>query len=256
MPSISELQCFRELVLVDFEFIAAPGERPDPVCLVAHELRSGRRFRLWRDQLGASPPYATGPDVLLVAYYASAELGCHRVLGWPMPERIVDLFVEFRWLTNMGSKADQDRRTPSGAGLLGALIYFGCDGMGATEKRGMVDLILRGGPWTTEERASILNYCEEDVQALTRLFLKLLPHVDLPRALLRGRYMAAAALMEHYGTPIDIEMLRRLREGWTGIQDELIAAIDADYGVYQGRTFKAERFAAWLISQGIPWPRL
>jgi DNA polymerase I len=33
---------------------------------------------------------------LFVAYYASAELGCFKALGWPMPVRILDLFVEFR----------------------------------------------------------------------------------------------------------------------------------------------------------------
>ena len=71
------LDAFREIVVVDAEFTALPGERPDPVCLVARELRSGRRFRLWLDGLksGVRLPYATGPDVLFIAYYASAELG-------------------------------------------------------------------------------------------------------------------------------------------------------------------------------------
>ena len=91
---------FREVVVVDFEFTNIAGERPVPVCLVARELRSGRRFHVWRDQFGPAPPYATGPDVLFVAYYASAELGCYRALGWPMPERILDLFIEFRDHTN------------------------------------------------------------------------------------------------------------------------------------------------------------
>jgi DNA polymerase I len=112
------------VVLVDFEFTTTAGERPGPVCVVAHELRSGRRFRIWQNQFGPAPPCATGPDVLFVAYYASAELGCYRVLGWPMPERILDLFTEFRCHTNMASKVDQAQRTPLGAGLLGALSYF------------------------------------------------------------------------------------------------------------------------------------
>jgi hypothetical protein len=84
----------------------------------------------------------------------------------------------------------------------------------------------------------------------------MLPRIDLPRALLRGRYMAAAAAMEHAGTPIDVETLGRLRQGWTAIQDQLITAIDTDYGVYDGRTFKLDRFGAWLSAEGIPWPRL
>jgi hypothetical protein len=83
----------------------------------------------------------------------------------------------------------------------------------------------------------------------------MLPKLDLPRALLRGRYMAAAAAMEHVGTPIDVDTLDLFRRHWTGIQDQLIAEIDADYGVFDGRTFKTDRFAQWLIKKGIPWPR-
>ena len=243
------LDVFREVVVADFEFIAAAGERPGPVCLVARELRSGRRFRLWQEQLAAIPPYATGSDVLFVAYYASAELGCYRVLGWPMPERVLDLFIEFRDRTN-------GLPTPAGAGLLGALTYFGLDAMGTAEKASLRELILRGGPWTTDEQAAVLNYCEADVEALVRLLPIMLPRIDLPRALLRGRYMAAAAAMEHNGVPIDVEMWGCLRQGWPTIQDQLIAAIDRDYSVYDGRTFKHDRFASWLATEGIPWPRL
>jgi hypothetical protein len=114
-----------------------------------------------------------------------------------MPERILDLFTEFRARTNgLG--------TPAGAGLLGALAYFGLDAIGATEKEDMRALVLRGGPWTADERAAILDYCQSDVAALERLMPAMLPGIDLPRALLRGRYMAAAATMEHAGTPIDM----------------------------------------------------
>jgi DNA polymerase I len=243
------LDAFREVVVVDFEFTALPGERPGPICLVAHELRSGRRFRLWHNQLGPAPPYATGPDVLFVAFYASAELGCYRMLGWPMPERVLDLFVEFRDRTN-------GLPTPAGSSLLGALTYFGLDAMGVAEKREMQEAIGSGtwrGRFTPEE---IVDYCGMDIEALARLLFVMLPRLDLSRALLRGRYMAAAAVMEHNGTPIDVEMLGRLRHGWTSLQDQLIAAVDADYGVYDGRTFKAERFGNWLAAEGIPWPRL
>jgi DNA polymerase-1 len=82
------------------------------------------------------------------------------------------------------------------------------------------------------------------------------PKIDLPRGLLRGRYMAAAAAMEHNGTPIDVSTWEMLCQRWTSIQDELIASIDRNYGVYDGRTFKLDRFARWLASKDIPWPRL
>jgi hypothetical protein len=243
------LATYREIILADFEFEIGPGERPVPVCLVAKELRSGRIHRIFQDQFGAAPPYPSGPDVLFAAYYASAELGCYRALGWPMPARILDLFCEFRDHTNGVS-------TPAGAGLLGALTYFGLDGIGATEKKELQQAIGTGtwrGQYTPEE---ILDYCATDVAALERLLPLMLPQIDLPRALLRGRYMAATSAMEFNGVPIDEEMLARLRQNWTGMQDQLIASIDADYGVYEGPTFKQDRFAAWLTSRGIPWPLL
>lgn len=243
------LPVFRETVLADFEFEVGQGDQPIPVCLVAHELRSGRRFRVFQDQFGDAPPYASGSDVLFVAYYASAELGCYRALGWPMPGRILDLFTEFRDRTN-------GVPTPAGAGLLGALTYFGLDGMAATEKKELQEAIGNGtwrGRFSTED---MLDYCEHDVLALGRLLPAMLPQIDLPRALLRGRYMAAASAMEFAGVPIDMETLARLRTSWTDIQDQLIAEIDHDYGVFDGRTFKADRFAAWLARANVPWPLL
>jgi hypothetical protein len=235
--------------VLDFEFQVGHGERPVPVCLVAKELRSNNTYRIFQNEFGAAPPYATGPDVLFVAYYASAELGCYRSLGWQMPERILDLFTEFRNHTN-------GLATPGGAGLLGALTYFGIDGIGANEKKEMQTALGTGtwaGVYTPEE---ILDYCESDVLALARLLPVMLPNIDLPRALLRGRYMAAAAEIEHAGVPIDTTTLDLLRDKWGSIQDRLIADVDSQYHVYDGRTFKQERFAQYLQAHGIPWPRL
>src|SRR5262245_628673 len=250
---------FRHVVIADFEFefgghasaddAGRSGERPRPVCMVAKELRSGQTWRLWRGEFGSTPPFPTGPDSLFVAFYASAELGCFRVLGWPKPSNILDLFVEFRDRTN-------GLTLPAGAGLIGALTYFGLDSMGATDKDDMRALILAGGPWSENEREAILDYCAGDVAALERLLPAMLSRIDLPRALLRGRYMAAAAAMEFAGVPIDVPTLMLLRENWPHIQANLIAAIDVDYGVFEGSSFRADRWAQYLIKQGIPWPRL
>ena len=61
--------------------------------------------------------------------------------------------------------------------------------------------------------------------------------------------MAAAARMERNGVPIDVDTLELLRRHWSDIQDQLIAEVDRDYDVYEGRTFKVERFAEWLDTQ-------
>lgn len=242
------LAYFREIWLVDFEFFQPEGERPTPVCLVAREFRSGRLVRLWQQEL-PEPPFSLGPESLFVAYYSSAEWGCHLALGWPLPARILDLYAEFRCLTS-------GLQTPCGSGLLGAMSYFGLDAIDAAEKDAMRQLILRGGPWSTDEREAILNYCQSDVDALGRLLPAMLPLIDFQRSLIRGRYMAAAARMEFTGIPVDTFGLAKIREHWAGIQERLIARIDRSYGVFDGRTFKTDRWERWLAQKNIPWPRL
>jgi hypothetical protein len=237
----------REIVTVDFEFEAHRGERPVPVCAVAHELRSGRCHRIWQNEFGSSPPWATGADVLTVIYFASADLGCYRALNWEPPERVLDLYVEFRVRTN-GLPLPADRS------LLGALTYFGLAHVAAAEKHDLQQAIGNGtwrGRYTPEE---ILDYCEADVTGTDQLFSAMAPGIDLPRALLRGRYMAAVAAMEWAGVPIDVDTLEQLRENWDRIKERLVADVDRDFGVFEGTTLKRKRFAALLVRLGIPWP--
>lgn len=244
---------FREAWAVDFEFLANPGDRPIPVCMVARELGSGRLIRLWQDELPARPPFEVGDDSLFVAYYASAEIGCFLALGWPVPTRVLDLFTEFRAETNGLPLAE-------GRSLLGALSYHRISSITSEEKTASRALVLRGGPWSEVERRAILDYCQTDVDPLGALLERMLPRITatpkgLGQALLRGRYMAAVARMEHAGIPVDVETLGRIRAGWSDIKLDLIKAVDKDYGVFEGATFKAGLFAAWLHGGGIEWPR-
>jgi hypothetical protein len=243
------LRHYREVVLVDFEFTAPPGERPTPLCVTVLEFFSGRLTRQWlAGGAPASPPFDTGPDVLFVAYYASAELGCHMALGWPFPQRILDLCAEFKLKTS-------GLPVPAGRSLLGAMVYHGLDGISVAEKTAMRDLAMRGGPYTEAERLALLDYCQTDVDALAELLPAMLPEIDLPRALLRGRYMAACARMEWVGTPVDTEMLTLLRERWDDMKLSIIAGLDTA-GVYDGTAFRQHRWAEYLAGRNIPWPLL
>lgn len=244
-------RAFRETWAVDFEYTAPNGEPPEPLCMVARRLEDGRTLRYWQDELRAlrAAPFATDGDALLVAYYASAEAGCFRALGWPMPANILDLFAEFRNKTNR-------LPTPCGTGLFGALAYHGIDGLAVVEKESMRSLAQRGGRYSDAERAALLEYCEGYVVALEKLLSRMRDEIDLPRALLRGRYMVAAARIEANGVPIELPLFERIRDRWHAIQVRVIERIDADYGVFEGRTFKAERWAGWLGAHGVPWPRL
>ncbi len=238
----------------DFEFRpdkGVEGNPPHPVCMVAREFFTGQTIRLWEDDLArlAAAPFPVDSSALFVAYYASAEIGCFIALGWPEPANVLDLYVAFRNHTN-------GRQLPSGRNLIGALIYFGLVAMTAEEKDLNRDLVLRGGPWSNAEQNQILDYCEADVIALTKLLPAISGYIDWPRTLLHSCFASAAAKIEYVGVPLDVEALMAIHAGWDDIQLQLIAAVDADYGVYEGHSFRQEKFERYLVANGIAWPRL
>jgi DNA polymerase I len=250
---------FSEIWLHDFEFIPQPGEHHDVVCLVAHELRSGRTLRLWRDQLGASPPYRTDDDVLFVNFIANAECCCHLALGWPSPAKVLDLSPVFRNFVN-------GRSTPDGKGLLGALRYYGLDAIAAKQKDAMQKRVMQGWPFTPAEQRQILDYCFSDVDSLRRLLPKVLaePEFNLGVALYYGEFAAVSGAMEHNGVPIDMSIFPELADDdtWRAVRDATVPTIDKQYSVYVRDAagdwvFNMELFAAYLKREGLlaGWPR-
>jgi hypothetical protein len=254
-----DLLGFVAIVAADFEFEfgGRDGNLPRPVCMVARELRSGKEWRLWRDEFGPEPPFPIGADALFVSFTASAELGCFKVLGWPMPARILDLSAEYRNFRNLDYSRDTPKELRERKGLVDACRFFKIDMTQAGEKNAIRRRILEGEPFSEQEREIFVDYCAGDVIPLQPLLAAMAPHIDFPRALLRGRHEAAVAAMEYVGTPIDVPMLADFRAHWVGIQDDLITKLDAEFGVYEGRSFRIEKFAALLDRLNIKtWPRL
>ena len=109
--------------------------------MVVREWLSGHTSRYWQDDLQQmqTAPFPTGDTALCVAYYASAEMDCFLALGWPLPNHVLDLFAEFRCLTN-------GLRPAHGSGLLGALMHYGLPTIGGEQKDAMRELVLTGGP--------------------------------------------------------------------------------------------------------------
>ncbi len=243
-----KLDDFDEIVFVDFEFGVSVDGRPAPRCMVAKELRSGRVYRTWEDELPriAAAPFRTDRKVLFVAYSAQAELACFSTLGWALPARILDLNVEHHNLTN---GLDVGRK------LINALAWHGLPHIDLHEKKEMQQLALRGGPWRAGEPAALMEYCESDVVALELLLPKMLPHISVRHALLRGHYVRAAAIIEFDGVPVDVEAVRLLKRHREELRREVVASV-AEFGVYVGTTFKTKRFEAWLRANGVFWPRL
>ncbi|WP_406662394.1 DNA polymerase [Methanolobus sp. ZRKC3] len=240
---------FRETWVVDFEFMAPDGEKPDPVCVVAKEVHTGKIIREWLQGVDApkKPPYPIDEQSLSVAYYASAEWGCHLSLSWDLPQSTIDLYAEYRNLTNGFPGI---RR-----GLLSACSRYGIQTAADAYKEGMRDRILQGPPFTDQEKKDILDYCQSDVDATCELYKAMSPEIDVPRALFRGEYMETIAQMEYRGTPLDGKTLTRLLDKWDDIKALLIKETDSDFGVYEGLKFKMSLFEDYLTRNGIPWPR-
>jgi len=240
---------FPAVLLVDAEFGQAEGEQPEPRCLVVKDLATGEIERVWVERRGQPPPpILCRPGALLVSYLASAEVACLLRLGWPVPDWTLDLFAEFRAITN--------GRHNGGASLAAAVSYFGGDVVDVVHKEAMRDLALRGGDYTGEERCQLLSYCEADVVALELVFRAMLPGLvdDLP--LLRGRYMRAVASVELAGIPIDTEALSSLQTAWPQLRKRITAEAAVQYpGVFCDGSLSIKGLDRYLASQGIVWPR-
>jgi hypothetical protein len=242
-----------EFIFIDFEYRPAGGIEGSPlevICMVAFNSSTNQYTRLWADELAGMKdhPFGNNDKTILVAYYASAEMACFQALGWSWPKNVLDLFVEFKNMTN-------GHLVPMGSSLLGAMKFYGLQAIESEHKESMRTLALRGKPFSETEKAGLIEYCQSDVDALQKLFTAMAPGIDFPRALIRGQYSIPLAQMEGHGIPIDMEMYQQLCSNWDSIKLELIDQIDSNYGVYENGSFRQARFEAYLAKEGITWPR-
>jgi len=194
-------------------------------------------------------PFGEHRDSLLVMYYAAADVGCFLTLGWDVPQQILDLYVEFSRKVS-GLTASECRT------LAGALAGYGINVPVPFEKGKMRDPVDTSGLDTEKGLITQLSYSRSRVDAVVKLLHAMRSDLGLPRAALRGRYMAAAAKIERHGVPIDMPMWNRLKDNWNSIRDRMIDGINPLYGVYDGLTFKSDLFAKYLSRTKIRWPHL
>lgn len=236
-----------EVWVADFEFISKnDGNIPIPVCYVATEISTGKTHKVWLEgEINPTPPINfKDKQMTYIAFYSVAEISCHLVLNWGVPENIIDLFPEYKIQINGGVGK---------YGLLDACEHYGIPTISQEVKDAMRDRILKGAPFNDEEKQQILDYCETDVTATIALYKAMLSIIDTPRALFRGQYMAANAIMEHNGIPIDKLTLDSMIEYWEWIKKELIEKLDENFGFYDGTVFKMQAFEEYLQHNKMAW---
>jgi hypothetical protein len=189
---------------IDCEFIARCGEKPIPVCTVARNIFTGRTIKEFHDDVTVNESnLPVGDDALWIAFVAQAEWGCFLALaGRQLPHNVICLYAEYR--NEISGRTPPRGRETFDISLLGAMEYYGLPHIAAAEKKDMRTLILRGHPYTAEERERILDYCQTDVECLVELLPAMMP-MELELALYRGRFTKAVARIERVGIPIDRE---------------------------------------------------
>jgi DNA polymerase I len=245
---------FQQVWHVDFEFRVDDCHRPVPVAMHAREHRTGTEIALRRDQLLrlTRPPFDTGPDTLITAYAAVAELTCFQVLGWSRPRNVLCTYFETSAAINGQEIVGLEKKRPK---LIEACDLFGIPHMGAEHKAHMYDLILNNTNYTDDQWREIVEYNRDDVLLESKLFEALAPTIDVPAALFRGRYAAAVADWELRGLPVDVVYIAALSAQWQALRMFFIRR-DDEFGLYdEAGSFREQRFEQLIKDRGWPWAR-
>jgi DNA polymerase I-like protein with 3'-5' exonuclease and polymerase domains len=216
--------------LLDTEYATPANGFVIPVCVVGKEYFSGQCIRQFFDDTSKKygNPFPVDDKALFVAYAAHAEWGCFLSLGWQPPKYILDLYAEFR--NEISGLAPPFMQREFDTRLLGAMQYYKLDMIAAAEKKEMQERIGRGFPFTADEHAAILEYCESDVNCLEKLLPVMASDIELVYALFRGRYSKAVARIERAGMPVDRPTYERLVRNREALKSRLIDDFEAKYG--------------------------
>ena len=165
---------FKVVAAIDFEYEVVAGGLPVVLCLVVYVLdqflRHLQTIRLWRDDFGSKPPFDIGPDALIVAYSAWAEMTCFLQLGWPFPEHVLDLHTAYLAASNVLEPYDHSeiKRKKLGKSLPVACRAYGIEGWERFDKSTIAEDIGAGN-WGQWGRETVFDYCEEDVRKTVEL---------------------------------------------------------------------------------------
>jgi hypothetical protein len=212
-------------------------------------------WRMWREELLAHDraPFDVGSDTLFIGFKAESELQCFLSLHWRLPCHCVDLYSEWRWRSN---------GTPNPLplnSLINVAARYGVDTMTAAMKDVFRQMFINDDAFTPEQKEDALDYCQADVLTTWALYLAMCEERPflLSASVYRGRYVKAAARVQHIGVPLDLQTERGFRHHRLAIRARIIDEGDRDFGVFDDNySFSHERFEAMLVHRGVTsWPR-
>ncbi len=233
------------MLYIDFEFRKVNSEFVDLVCCTTEyngEVKEWWLYHSFETQSSLMYYLRDLKEVPIVAYAAVAEARSFQSLSLePLDFKWIDLFLEFRCLTNHndrmnwgwqlvdGKKKFVKRPPPKWErteeesygsfkhthSLAEATFKLTGEVRDTEHKNTMRDLIISDKEFTEEEMVAIQKYCTEDVVFLKKIYEGVLREYQevgvrndeelFEEMLQRGRYSAITAKMESWGYPIDYD---------------------------------------------------
>ncbi len=264
LPEI--LDCFGKVYVIDTEFYPQPG-LPDgpvePVALQAYEVRSGTWIPVFFEEPNGLNANPLDTDALYITFTAAAEWICYLSLGWALPRNCIDLYIELKNEVSGLRPPPQfrQRKFPDkwDSSLLGAVRRCGFPVRSIAEKKAVRDRILRGHPFSAQERELILNYCRDDVMDTAAVGKVVLRRIgSLPQAVFRAHFMRPAARIQRVGIPTDVVLYDKLSKHADALKLDLVSQLaGTKMDIYEGTTLKYHKLEALVHSLGLEndWPK-
>ena len=254
---------WRRVWVLDTEYKSVEGGLQIPHCLCALDLITRERVDLWLEP-GAPCPFPMAKNELFVLYAADADILTFIAMGWPIPLNVLDPRIEWIRIDNGGDQYKPGRRERKGYSLLDAARTLRVPAIPESAKKHWRDVAIRGAPFSEEERQGLLHYCRRDVDLTVRVLVAMWDDIGLsnPRtlrqALIRGRYLAAAADCYVTGIPLCMPDVKRMTRYAREARLGLIRNQANIFPVYRpDGTFSHQLFARLLRrhSRLAGWPR-
>ena len=256
-------QGWRRVWVLDTEYKSVEGGLQIPHCLCALDLIGLERRDVWLES-GMPCPFSMAKDELFVFYAADADALTFVAEGWPTPLNIIDPRIEWMRSDNGGDQFKPNGREKKGYSLLDAARMFHLPAIPDSAKKYWRDIAIRGAPFTEEEKQGLLRYCRADVDLTVRVLMALWDEANLSdlrvfhQALVRGRFLAAAARCYATGIPLYMPDVRRLVRHASEARLGLIRNKANIFPVYRpDGSFSHRLFARLLHQHGqlARWPR-
>jgi hypothetical protein len=256
-------QGWRRAWALDTEYQPSAARLQVPHCLCALDLISLERRDVWLEP-GAPCPFDMTKDELFILYAADADILTFIAMGWSTPLNVLDPRVEWMRIDNGGDQFKPNSREKKGYSLMDAARAFHIPAIPESIKKSWRELAIRGRPFTVEENAGLLRYCRWDVDLTVRVLMALWAEANLAdpltfkQALIRGRYMSAAARCYVTAIPLHMPVVKRLIHHAGKARLGLIKNKTDRFPIYRpDGTRSLEMFARFLHSHGqlARWPR-